>query len=465
MKALVAPAGYGKSTLADQWIARDGRRGVWFTARPSSTDVAGLALGLARTATEIVPGCDERLRAHLKAVAAPAANVDVLAEIIGEDLRSWPEDAWLVLDEYEQLCKEPDAEHFVELLCEDSPIQIIIASRQRPSWISGRTLMYGGLVVEVNQAQLAMDSAEAADVLAGRSAESTAGLVELANGWPAVIGLASVSTAEIQGSAEVSDSLYEFFAEEVFAALGEKVQRGLATLAVAPVLDRELAAVLLGVAEADDVCAAALDVGILVNRRDQLELHPLARSFLEQRRNLLGSTERRDAAMKSLASYRDRREWDAALDVISRRGLAGEVEAVLGQALDDLLDTARLSSIAEWIDLARQSGTSKPIVDLARAEVALRSARCKEAEVLAESAAASGAPDVTFRALALAGRAAHLASDEEKALKIFQRAEVAARTDRERRDALWGQLMCLIDLELPTATETLRHLTRDGQSI
>ncbi|MGH3129089.1 MAG: hypothetical protein ACRDPX_14300, partial [Gaiellaceae bacterium] len=31
VRTLVAPAGYGKSTLADQWVARDGRRGAWFT--------------------------------------------------------------------------------------------------------------------------------------------------------------------------------------------------------------------------------------------------------------------------------------------------------------------------------------------------------------------------------------------------------------------------------------------------
>ena len=29
---LVAPAGYGKTTLAEQWVAREGRRAAWFTA-------------------------------------------------------------------------------------------------------------------------------------------------------------------------------------------------------------------------------------------------------------------------------------------------------------------------------------------------------------------------------------------------------------------------------------------------
>ena len=43
-----------------------------------------------------------------------------------------------------------------------------------------------------------------------------------------MIGLASVSSAEIDSAAEqVPESLYRFFAEEVFGALGAEVQQGL----------------------------------------------------------------------------------------------------------------------------------------------------------------------------------------------------------------------------------------------
>ena len=87
---LVAPAGYGKTTLAEQWVARDGRCGAWFTARSSATDVAALALGLARSSTSIVADCDVRLREHMRALPAPAENVETLAEILGEDLAEWP---------------------------------------------------------------------------------------------------------------------------------------------------------------------------------------------------------------------------------------------------------------------------------------------------------------------------------------------------------------------------------------
>ena len=109
VRTLVAPAGYGKTTLAEQWVGRDHRAATWFTARSSSTDVAALALGLARTATSIVNGCDHRLREHMRALPAPAENIETLAEILGEDLADWPEDAWLVLDDYHEVAQEPRA--------------------------------------------------------------------------------------------------------------------------------------------------------------------------------------------------------------------------------------------------------------------------------------------------------------------------------------------------------------------
>src|SRR5947209_18840191 len=71
VRALVAPAGYGKTTLAEQWVAQGGRRHAWYTARRSSVDVAALALGVARAVSRIVEDCEVRLREHLRAVSAP----------------------------------------------------------------------------------------------------------------------------------------------------------------------------------------------------------------------------------------------------------------------------------------------------------------------------------------------------------------------------------------------------------
>src|SRR5438132_11635759 len=57
---LVAPAGYGKTTLARQWLATHAH--VWYQGSAASSDVAALALGIADAAGTILPGVGERLR-------------------------------------------------------------------------------------------------------------------------------------------------------------------------------------------------------------------------------------------------------------------------------------------------------------------------------------------------------------------------------------------------------------------
>lgn len=457
VRTLVAPAGYGKTTLAEQWVARDGRRKAWFTARRASTDVAALALGVARASTVIVPDCDVRIREHLRAVPASADNASLLAEILGEDFRDWPTDAWLVIDDYHELARGAEAERFVEALVANAPVQALIASRQRPCWVTTRGILYGD-VLELNQTALAMDTAEAAEMLADQDVRSASGLVAVANGWPAVIGLASVSGAEIDRDVEqVPESLYRFFAEEVYSALADDVGAGLATLAVAPVLDRELSVKLLGSGLADETCAAGIDMGVIAERGVHLELHPLCRSFLEERGPQLGIVHDDDAVAVCGRHYDEHRDWDAAFELISKHGPTERLETLMSDALDELLEAARLSTIDAWCDLASQAKLSHPICLLAKAEVTVRRGRYAEAQACAE-AAAEGDSELTFRALSVAGRAAHLASREEEARSLYERAEAQASSSSERRDALWGQFMCAVDLELPEAHETYRAL-------
>ena len=452
---LIAPAGYGKTTLAEQWVARDGRVGIWYTARSASTDVAALALGIARAASALIDDSDHRLREHLRALPAPAENVQTLAEILSEDLGAWPSNAWLVLDDYHEITPEPKAEEFVEALVALSPVQFLIASRVRPGWAASKRVLYGD-ILEVSQRSLAMDDLEAATLLVGRTEHDTSGLVSLANGWPALIGLASVSSADvIEGVDQVPESLYAFFADEVFGALGGDVQQGLTTLAVAPVLDRELARLLLGeLAEA--TLTAALDVGLLVEREARLDLHPLAQVFLEERTAQVGLVPAEDAARLCLVSYTRRHEWDVAFDVI-KKSCVGDLEELMMLALDELLETARLSTVRRWSDHASESGLDRPVFALARAEVALRHGRHSEAIAHAELAADRDSA-LKFRSLALAGRASHVASREEQALDAYRRAEKAAASESEIQDAKWGQLMCAIELEMPIAEDWFREL-------
>jgi ATP/maltotriose-dependent transcriptional regulator MalT len=271
--------------------------------------------------------------------------------------------------------------------------------------------------------------------------------------------MAAVSSADLAGDwAEVPEALYRFFAEEVFDALGGEVQDGLAILSLAPVLDRDLATALLE-DDAEAICQAALDVGVLVEHGSYLELLPLARSFLEERSSEPGVDVDMTAVHRCLDHYRDRADWDSAFDVVARNRLVDELEPLLRDALDELLDTARLSTIETWCEMATQLELETPQVALARAEVALRQGHHAVAQAHAEVAAAVDESTLRFRSLTVAGRAAHLASREQDALELFRRAEDAAESESEQREARWGQVMCSIELESPDALATLVEMS------
>src|SRR5438128_1835504 len=129
---LVAPAGYGKTTLAHEWL--DEKRAVWYRAGPASADVAALAAGVASACAEIVPGAGNRMRQRLRATDRPEEDARLLAEMLAEDLAEWPEDAWLAIDDYHFASDVLAPDAFVGALAELAPIRLLIASRRRPSW-------------------------------------------------------------------------------------------------------------------------------------------------------------------------------------------------------------------------------------------------------------------------------------------------------------------------------------------
>ena len=459
VRMLVAGPGYGKTTLAEQWAAQEGRSVAWVRARRSSADVAVLARQMAAAGAEIIPGCDRRLCERLNATTDPADEIGVLIDLLSEDLAAWPPDAWMAIDDYQFIGESATAEAFVEGIVQNSSVQVLISTRDRPRWVSTRSVLYGE-VFEIGQTLLAMSEEEVEDLLTGAREGMSTGLLALAGGWPAVIGLASLTTAESalpEEELELPEQLYEFFAEEVYQGLEPSIRIGLGLLATAPSLDRELAAELLGVERAERVCAEALTLGVMEERDGKLELHPLAAAFLEARAKREASAGLEETVQTCLEAYRRREEWDAAFDLVNRYGKGADLKALFVDALDGLLNGARLATIETWILRAEARNISSPTVQVARAEIALRHGNHMSAQAFAETSLAEVNLDSSeaYRAVMVAGRAAHVGSREEAAFDYYRRAEGLADTPRSRRDALWGQLMCASALELPEAHDLL----------
>src|SRR5918999_1302801 len=164
IKLLIAPAGYGKTTLAQEWLSEPKRQDVWYRGGPAAADVAALAAGLAVAASEVIPDAGRRMRERIRATGHPEEDVDILAELFAEDLQEWPDDAWLAFDDYQFAMESVASERFVDLLAQLTPIQMLITSRRRPSWATARRILYGE-ILEIDRRALAMEDSEARDVL------------------------------------------------------------------------------------------------------------------------------------------------------------------------------------------------------------------------------------------------------------------------------------------------------------
>lgn len=457
-RMLIAGSGYGKTVLLEQWAPREGRVVGWFRVRPSGTDVAAVARGLARAATAVVSGAGSRMLERLGITQDPEREAVLLAEMLAEDLVDWPDAGLLVVDDYHHLTEAVASEQFVATLVERAPVSLLLASRVRPKWVETRSIL-SGAVLEIPQSALAMSADEAELVLDGARVE-TLGLVALTGGWPAVVGLAGmVPDAGVDGP-HSPDTLYELFADEIYRGLDPGLRTGLGILAAMPHVDRALAAAIFGGEQAERVCDEALTLGLMDERDGRLELHPLAAAFFGNRGRADASRDVRGAAASALDVYRERHEWDPAFELVRRFEIDAELGNLMAEAMDDVLNAGRVPVLREWVRYARARRFRHPVVALAEVELELRRGRHLTSLTLAQAALADGpaSGELRYRITMTAARAAHAGSHDEAALDLYRDALALARTPAQKRDARWGELVCAAALELPEAHILLESL-------
>jgi LuxR family maltose regulon positive regulatory protein len=444
---LVAPAGFGKTTLAREWLNRDKSPNAWYFATEASSDPAGLAVGIASAASALLPQAGRRLRARLKTEADPSARADSLASDLAADLSDWPSEARFVIDDYHLLAESSAAEKFVETLVTQTDVPFLIASRSRPSWVTARTLLYGE-VVEFGRNVLAMTHGEAAEALP-ETYEEMPGLVALAEGWPAVIGLAALvpSCLPSEGS-EIPETLYDYFAEELYHGVTPELRSSLTRLSLASLLDDRLGRALFH-EQASLVFEEGHRSGFITKQMGSYEMHPLLRQFLRAK---LDDFDRREIERTAAAIgdwYASEGQWDEAASLAEEFGIVDLMLRVLEEALDSVLAEGRITTLNRWLETSKALAPAAPIVRLAAVEVMFRTQDWVQAGPRASQLARSirDEDSVAAKAYLRAGQIAHLDDRLHEALELFTAAKATARTPSDLRRAVWSRFLTLTDLE------------------
>lgn len=457
IKLLVAPAGYGKTTLARQWLR--GRPSSWYTSTSASTDVAALALGICSAIEAVLPSAGRDLIERLPVTPRSNDDADVLAAMLAADLAEWPAEALLIIDDYQILTGVAPAEHFVETLLLTAPVNAVVLTRQAPSWASSRRILYGD-IVELDREALAMTRDEAELLLEARAADATA-LVSLAQGWPAVLALASMSRTPLP-ALTTARHLHRFFADEVYRQIDLESREELCKLALYGLGGRRLALDLLPRELAEHVLSTGIDSGFLTETPDgRLDMHPLLRIFLLQKLEEAAGESLNEIVDGVIDSLISESVWDDAFELIERFGRGALMPRLFAAALDPLLSSGRAVTLQQWLALAAVDDPSGRTV---AAELAFREGRFHESETLAALAAHTSdvESDLAARAYLIAGRAAHASSREHEAHEYYVKARSVASERDHVRAAAYGQLAVEIELESPEAQRLISELQRES---
>jgi LuxR family maltose regulon positive regulatory protein len=192
--SVVAPAGYGKTTLLAQWAGRKAPRVGWVSVDQADNDPAVL-LSYIATAVDRVEPIDPSV---LSTLTAPV--VSVLATVVPKitaAVATMRQSVALVLDHVELLANVQSLDAIAELAVQlPSGSQLALGSRARPPLPEG-LLRAQGRMVEVGVKELAMDQMEARALLEAvgvRLAEAeVAELVGRTEGWPVGLYLAALA--------------------------------------------------------------------------------------------------------------------------------------------------------------------------------------------------------------------------------------------------------------------------------
>jgi LuxR family transcriptional regulator, maltose regulon positive regulatory protein len=451
---LVAPAGYGKTTLARQWLPQSAS---WYRVRRSSMDIGALVHGLAHALASIAPRLPGRVEQLLAAHPDAAEGTKRLLAIFAEETGS-ATDHWIVLDDYDWVSSSLEADEFLGQLIDIFTARILVAARARPRWATTRRRLYGD-VTELDASALAMSSNEANEVLAPET-PGASDLVDLARGWPAVLGLAAVITEVGTLPGSLPSTLYDFFAEELLQRVDASLHNDLFRLALLPDIRPELIDTVVE-SNVPTLLEAGGGAGFVTLSESSIDVHPLLRDFLF--RKLKSTTEAQQLGNDVATALLQCGAWDDAAHVIERLTLWGLLPDLLVSSSRELLLAGRISTVRRWIGLADIAGVDDPLIDVARADVHLRSGTFMEAEAfadlalarLSESAAASHAHVV-------AGEACWFTDRTDAANAHFRSAVRSVADPEDLTNALWGQFLCMVFAEDLRAADVLRDFERLG---
>jgi LuxR family maltose regulon positive regulatory protein len=402
---VVAPAGYGKTTLLSQWLSASSYPSAWVSLDRNDND-PGLLLSYLLAALDQIEPIDPGVGRSLLAWASNdlPRSLRGLAGLVS----SMPAPFGLVLDHVEVVQNPACADVITELALNVPPAaRVALASRVDPPLPMAR-LQARGWVTALGPSDLAMDLGEAKQLAAGVSVdlgeEEVSALLAHTEGWPVALYLASSSLATGRGSEKAAPASWtderlvvDYVRDEILASLPPAHLTFLTRTSVLDHLSGPLCDAVLATSGSESVLEAIAESSSLVvpvaGRRQWYRCHHLLREQLQ------AELERSEPEMVSRFNDRAATWFEAegepsvAVDHAQAAGDTDRAARLFAEVAVPIHSAGRADTIARWLRWfeARDVVSQYPCVAVLGALAEALNGHRASAALFAD-AAASGSP-------------------------------------------------------------------------
>jgi LuxR family maltose regulon positive regulatory protein len=360
---VVAPAGYGKTTLMAQWAERIGPRVAWVSCDGGDNDPVVLLTALAVALDRVEP-VDPAI---FWALASSGAGITVVPRFVSA-IASMGRPVTVVLDHAEAVTNRQCLNTIAELVLHLPPgWRFALASRAGVPLPAARLRAQGG-IVEIGAEDLAMGPLEAAHLLKGAGTDlDEAGIHDLlqrTEGWPA--GLYIAALAMKSGSRE-SDVGFTFTGDDIFmgdylrSELLDRVSRAEASFLIrTSVLDRmcgPLCDAVLGEKGSGRVLERMESRNLLVvpldRRREWYRYHHLLRELLQAELQRREPELAADLHFRAAAWFEANAMPEAAIEHAQAAGDYDRVARLVLELQQPVWASGRVETVLRWMEWLR----------------------------------------------------------------------------------------------------------------
>ena len=355
---LVAPAGYGKTTLMRQWerAAQDlDLVCAWLSVRAVLARPASIWNAIASAL-------------QTGGLTAPRKRNESGLDLVLDMLQAEQRHVLLFIDDAQ--CLAPDAISSLALLLESTPISFSVVAASRSTLPSMSRLRAADQVVEIGRDALAFTDAEATALLERRaetiSQEQAKGIISVAEGWAVgIVALAQrhdASNADaVQGLATRSH-LDLFFDEEVLAPLPSDVTDFLVRTAPLERFNAELSDFALGIGDSAARIHVLQNLGLFIapveENGDWFRYQPLFAEYLIRKGRRMPGVPLGEIMNAGSKWYERRGEIHQACKLAIDAGAIGRAARLLNGAIGALTTggrTRRTVQLAQSLPFAELS--------------------------------------------------------------------------------------------------------------